>query len=279
MTSYSYRLSLLPGAQYVPFASHPTASLNLSADFGFYVQQQDHLARQNLMMLPSLLPVNGGLVPRAQHMVGGSHYSPSFNSYDSRVDSYPMTYTTSQPPSMPLYQHTPFAYNPTALQQSRPVTSSSSGSPDEVLMTPVLHTELQHSDNSSHYVSSMAFESPFLTSPSMLGLAHGLEGMSCLPQPISATLGSEHQDAIITSHRPPPLARRNTDDLPFTDSPLSRGTTYRHKPYDDTSSVLKPPSSHLNYPSDGQRTAQLSLDNNFRDKQRIACQGCRGEYY
>lgn len=275
----SHDLSLLSGAQYAPFAPHTTAFQTPPADFGFYVQQQEHLANQNTMMTPSLLLLSDGFAHRPLYMMGGSYHSPSFTTWHSRIDPYPQTYTTLQPPPIPLYQQTSFAYNPTALQQSRPVTSSSSGSPDEALMTPLLHTESQHTDNQSQYLSSMAFESPFSTSPSMLGLAHGLEGMSCLPQPVSPSFSSDYQKTSTTSHQPPPLARRNTDDLPFTDSPLSRSATYRQKPYDVTSSHTQRPSSHLNYQSGGKPTAQLSVDNNFLAKQRIACQGCRGEYY
>jgi hypothetical protein len=144
-------------------------------------------------------------------------------------------------------------------------------------MTPLLHTELEHSTNQSQYLFNTPFESPSSTSPSLMGLAHGLEEMSCLPQPISATFGSDLQKPSISFRRPPLLARRSTDDLPFTDSPLSRHAPYRQKPYEVTSSNIQRLSSHSRYEAGDQPTAQLSLDNTLA-KQRIACQGCRGEY-
>jgi hypothetical protein len=267
------------GAQFGPFGTHAPAFQTPAADFGFYVQQQDQLPSQNTLMIPNLMqPGTDHLAHRPIYMLGGEYCSPSYVAYDNRMDSYPVAYTSYQHPSLPLFQHTPLTYNPTAMQQSRPVTSSSSGSPDEALMTPLLNNDPQHSDSHLLCVSTMPLESPFSTSPSTGGLAHGLEGMSCMPQAISGAFTSAQQSASMSSLRPPPLPRRNTDDLPFTDSPLSRSAPSRQKPYDVKSHSTQRPSS-MDFQSSVHPTAVLSLDSNFLGKQRIACQGCRGKPY
>lgn len=229
-------------------------------------------------MIPNLMqPSHNYLAQRPLYMVAGQHSSPSYVAYNHHLQPCP-TYTSLQHPSLSLYQNTPLTYSPMAMQQSRPVTSSSSGSPDEALMTPLLGHDPQQSGDQSQYFSTMPLESPFAISPSMIGLSHGLKGMSCLPQTISGAFASADQDASRNALRPPPLPKRNTDDLPFTDSPLSRSVPSRQKPYDVKPRPTQRPTS-MEFYSSVNPTAVLSLDNNFLGKQRIACQGCRGQYH
>lgn len=233
------------------------------------------------MMMPNLMPTGDGLFPRSVYLMPGQFSSPSYTTYDNHLNSYPVTYTSCQQPApLPIYQSTPHPYFPTTLQPSRPVTSSSSsGSPDQMLMTPLMVDDMHHVENHRHYMTSIALEPPFSTPSTMQGLAHGLEGMSCLPHYGSGgfTKSSGFEEAAAVPHQPPLLLRRNTDDLPFTDSPLSRSPPHQRKPYDVASHHLRRPLSHHDYQSNGPPNAVLSLDNNFLTKQRIACQGCRGE--
>lgn len=153
-------------------------------------------------------------------------------------------------------------------------------------MTPLLMHD-PTSDHATHYVAPMTLDSSFSTPTTISGLPQGMEGMSCVSFPQPGVFAYDMQPAGIPQSvppqvqpllQPPPLPRRSTGDLPFSDSPLSRSGPRSRKPYDLAYHPTRQPVSYTNSQGQPSPAPMLSMHDTFMAKQRIACEGCRGKF-
>lgn len=189
----------------------------------------------------------------------------------------------------PVYQtaHDDMGYSHMPMQPLRPVSSSSSESPDEILMTPFM-VQGSHSLNATPYLSYIQAEPTYASSVMPMSMQSQPKGISGMYTPSTGRTSAvsiqtaheprfpEIQSSTAEQPLPPPLRRRHTDSLPFSDGPLKRPAGIATKPYDSTSDRLRRPLSAINHPTNTLGMGFLGLDNSYVAKQRIACQGCRG---
>lgn len=273
----------IAGASFPQFAPVLMAPPPSTSGPHYYLQNPEHQYMQNGVMGASAIPLHD--VQYSYPLYTGQQFvtSPSLMTCNSLTEHQPMQYMAC-PPSMQMqyqYTTTPFTYAPIPSQSSRPVSASSSGSPEETLMTPLLVHDT-HPDLPTQYMTPMTSSSSFSTPSTMLGLLHGVEGMSCVSFPPPGSFAhdvhsSGHSPSAPSRVQPPRLARRHTGDLPFSDSPLSRSGQHSRKPYDLAYHPLRQPSSYNGSQGNHFPNPMLSLENTYMAKQRIACEGCRCE--
>jgi hypothetical protein len=253
----------------------------------FFVHNPEHQYMQNGVVPGGTVPLNDVQYPYPIYVAGGQHFvtSPSYMPYDQRADQLPVQYVNCPPSmSLPTYQYTtaPFTYAPIPSQSSRPVSSSSSSSPEETLMTPLLVNDT-HFDRTTHYMTPLTTDTSFSASSTMMALPHGAGDMSCATyhQP-SFSAHDSHlsgpSQLAPSQVQPPPLPRRHTGELPFSDTPLSRSGPRSYKPYDLAYHPLRQPSSYTDSQGNPLPNAVMSLHNTYMAKQRIACEGCRCKF-
>jgi hypothetical protein len=174
------------------------------------------------------------------------------------------------------------------MQSVRPVSSSSSESPDEIILTPYM-VQGSQSFNATpymHYIQADPAYTPSAIPMPMGAPVDGANGMyassstvrtsSTSIQNLQEPYAKENPKPTTERSIPPSLRRRHTDSLPFSEGPLKHPTRVPVKPYDNASDRLRRPISAMDYPLNSLGTGFLELDNNYVAKQRIACQGCRG---
>ena len=222
------------------------------------------------------------------HIAGGQHLvaQPSFIQSDSRVEHQSMPCMASQPyVHVPAYQYLPSSHFTQATmlsQSSRPASASSSGSPEEILMTPLL----VENSLARHYMTPVTLDSSFSTPTTMSGVPHSTDGMACVPLPQPGFFAYDTQSPSLPQSVPPQAQataqlpscpRRSGRDLPFSDSPLSRSAPRSRKPYDLADHPMRQPWSYMNAQGQPASGTVISMDNTYMAKQRIACEGCRGK--
>ncbi|KAJ9123249.1 hypothetical protein QFC22_001445 [Naganishia vaughanmartiniae] len=235
-----------------------------------------------------LIPNAGSHLSQPIYFLPGYTHSPSMRqaSYvetaepsSSAFPSYMLPGPVLQTPYHDLrYSHVP-------LQSLRPVSSSSSGSPDEILMTPFL-VQGSHGPDATPYLSYLQAEPTY--TPSVMPIPMGPRPKAASGTYAASTgrTSSASTQTVYERHTedsnpkderpiPPPLRRRHTDSLPFSDSPLKRPTSVAAKPYGSPADRLRRPLSAVDHPMNSLGMGSLRLDNSYVAKQRIACQGCR----
>ncbi|KAJ9107508.1 hypothetical protein QFC21_000964 [Naganishia friedmannii] len=224
------------------------------------------------------------------YFLPGPPYPPSMRHtpYGESAELPISAYTTYIQPG-PVFQtaYDDMGYSHMPVRAMRPASTSSSDSPDEILMTPFMVQGNQGLDPTQYvsYIQSQPAFAPSVT-PMPIGLQlNGISGMygpstartsSASIQTVNNPEATEHQGPTVEQPVQPPLCRRHTDSLPFSHSPLKRTIMGSSKPYDSSPSErLRRPLSAIDTPINSRGMGFLAIDNAYVAKQRIACQGCR----